>query len=322
MASELFLLTLMRAQIAAGVSIVLALALRGLARRWLGPAISYKLWGLVPAAVTASLMPSLSECLNGGVVRHASPAAALQPAWLQAITMLQFWSRDSSWLVVAWAGGAIGLALSFMWGEVRFRSLAARGLVGPAVVGVAAPRLVVPTDFRLRFNERERALIRRHERTHIEENHPLTNLLIAVLQAVFWFNPLVHLAATKCRFDQELACDAIVIDARSKDRRAYGEALLKAHLVGPRLTGSPLACAWISAPSHPLEARLRALQRPSLNVHEYVRGAVVVSAAIALLAAMVWGSAPNQEIGAALTGSVHPAGNSLVQAVGLPAPPF
>ena len=40
---------------------------------------------------------------------------------------------------------------------------------------------------------------------------PEANAVLTSLQCISWFNPPMHLAASRCRFDQELACDADVM---------------------------------------------------------------------------------------------------------------
>jgi beta-lactamase regulating signal transducer with metallopeptidase domain len=193
-----------------------------------------------------------------------------------------------------WLIGVAGLGLAFLAAEVRFRRLAQLGLAGPAVVGVASPRLVVPLDFTERFSVEERGFIRRHERAHMQRQDTLANLVMAVIQALSWFNPIVHLAAAQARLDQELACDAQVVDGRPSDRRGYGEALVKVQLSG-RTTG--LACAWTPAGRHPLELRLSALGQAEPDLRRYVAGAVAVVTLGVILSTAVWSLAPSNEPG-------------------------
>jgi beta-lactamase regulating signal transducer with metallopeptidase domain len=156
-------------------------------------------------------------------------------------------------------------------------------------MGVAWPRIVTPADYALKFTAAERDLIGRHERAHIARRDPNANLFIAAMCAIGWFNPLVHIAAACARLDQELACDAAVIQAFPGCRRDYGATLLKAHL---QRLGSPLACAWPAAGRHPLELRLAMLARPPLSLAHYLRGAAAVGAMAFVVAIGVWGFAP------------------------------
>ena len=294
MAAEFLLFTLLRGQVAASAAIAVVMLIRGVARQRLGPALGYRLWWAAPVAVAASLLPGFAECMNGGVIHViGSPPA---PSRFAALSVLEFWRPHAGVVVVGWSVGAACVCGLFLAGEVRIRDHAALGVAGPAVIGVAAPRLVVPTDFHTRFDDDERALIRLHERTHIEQGHPLANFVIAVFQVIGWFNPLTHVAAVLCRFDQELACDALVLESRWRERKVYAQALLKAHAGAATLAGLSLASGWTPIAQHPLETRLRAMGRRPLELREHVRGALAVALSGAALAVAIWAVIPNPQI--------------------------
>ena len=278
MAADLILAALVRSQVAASLAIVLALALRGPARVLIGAELTYRLWAIVPVATVVSLFPTLSEFIAPGGGSVAPPHAALAAP-----------------LLAAWIAGATATAGLMALGERAFRRAARQGRAGPAVMGVSWPRIVTPADYLDRFTARERDLIGRHERTHIARRDPKANLFIAAMRALGWFNPLVHLAGACARLDQELACDAAVIQAWPACRRDYGATLLKAHLTSPR---SALACAWVSSGRHPLELRLIMLARPPLSLSRYLRGAAAVGVVAVTLSLGVWGLAPAGASGA------------------------
>jgi beta-lactamase regulating signal transducer with metallopeptidase domain len=293
MATEFFLLTLARAEVAASIAVLAILAVRRGVRRRLDPALTYRLWWAVPIAMAASVLPGLAECLNGGVV-HVTSATPPPSAYLSAVSALDFWRPHAQVLLAVWAVGAAAMGLLFVRGEVRIRRDARLGLAGPAVVGVAAPRLVVPSDFHSRFSEGERALIRLHERTHIVQGHPLDNLAVATLQVIAWFNPLMHLAAGLFRFDQELACDALVLEDRRRQRKTYALALLKAQATCA--SGLSLTSAWASTSRGRLEVRLRMLHRRPSGLWEHARDGLGVAAAGLALALMIWTAIPNPRV--------------------------
>lgn len=110
----------------------------------------------------------------------------------------------SPWLLAVWAVGVVAAA-GLMWrAQAAFLRRAWAGEAGPAVVGVITPRVVMSPDDG-RHTEAERALIRAHEREHIERKDPRTGALMVAFQCIAWFNPLVHLAVHVARLDQELA---------------------------------------------------------------------------------------------------------------------
>ena len=66
-----------------------------------------------------------------------------------------------------------------------------------------------------------------HEQTHARHLDPLWSLLRGVCLTIYWFDPLVWLAAVLSREDCELACDEGTLRALGADERtAYGKALL------------------------------------------------------------------------------------------------
>ena len=66
-----------------------------------------------------------------------------------------------------------------------------------------------------------------HEQTHARHLDPLWSLLRGVCLTIYWFDPLVWLAAVLSREDCELACDEGTLRALGADERAaYGKTLL------------------------------------------------------------------------------------------------
>lgn len=271
MTADLLLWALLHAQFAAGFAILLVLALRRPARALIGPELAYRLWIIAPVAAVVSLFPTLPAFLNGWGDPRGRVTGFLDFPFAEAA-------------LAVWAAGAAATVCLMVFSELRFRRLARLGLAGPAVMGVSWPRIVTPSDYAVRFTAAERALIDRHERAHIARRDPQANLYIAAMQVLAWFNPLVHVAAGCARLDQELACDAHVIQAMPGRRRDYGATLLKAHLSSP---SSPLACTWLAG-THPLELRLTMLARRPISLTQYMRGAAAVAAMAAVVAGVVW----------------------------------
>src|SRR5688572_23252859 len=83
---------------------------------------------------------------------------------------------------------------------------------GPAVVGWWRSRIVLPEDFRERYSRGERRRVLAHEIAHLRRGDIHAQAFATGLRCLFWFNPLVHYAAGLFRFDQELACDATVLE--------------------------------------------------------------------------------------------------------------
>ena len=83
------------------------------------------------------------------------------------------------------------------------------------------------------YTASELHLIFRHELHHIRRNDVASKLFFAFLCALFWFHPLVWIAARESAKDLELSCDEIVLEEADDDeRRLYARLLL--HTAGER----------------------------------------------------------------------------------------
>jgi TonB family protein len=282
--------------VAASAAILLVLALRRPLRHAFGAGIAYAAWALVPLAMLAVLLPAAqSPVLVVPVIAMELPNGL--PAGTEAARAIP---GLATWIVMAVACGALACAL---WLVAQQRSfirglgvlvdrgdgvLVAQATEGlPAVIGLWRPRIVLPADAMHRYDVAERDLMLAHERAHVARGDLSANALVAALRCVFWFNPLVHLAATRFRHDQELACDQQVVRRHPDARRAYGEAMLKTQLARGVL---PLGCHW--AQTHPLRERIEMLKQP---LHSMRRRVIGRATAVALLLATgytAWAAQP------------------------------
>jgi beta-lactamase regulating signal transducer with metallopeptidase domain len=265
MAIEFLISMFLKVQVAASCAILLTVALRLPVRRLFGAEIGYMLWLLVPVAGLGALFPSIAEFVGR---LQASPTSLSRIMIDVRAPVLE----HARLMILVWSAGALGLGGLFVFGQWRFDRSARQGRAGPAATGFW-PTMVVPSDYYVRYTLEERRLIRAHERAHMDRRDPTSNLTIAFLQAVCWFNPLAHLAATLARMDQELSIDAKVMSLFPKGRRRYAETLLKAHARG---LNSPLACALALGSRHPLEVRLAMLGMRKISVKRDTLGYMLI----------------------------------------------
>ncbi|MEW5688445.1 MAG: M56 family metallopeptidase [Pseudomonadota bacterium] len=259
------LAALLRVNLVGAAAIVAVLALRVPARRLFGPEVAYWLWAAPPLAAFATLLPPRTE--DGAAARDALAAAM----------------HDVSAVVLSgWIAGFLLISALLVRHQLRFMAEVRAGRGGPAVVGVISPRIVMPGDDGA-YTAEERALIRAHERQHVTRQDPRAGAFASLLQALFWFNPLVHLAVRAMRLDQELACDAAVLRHRPADRALYARTLLKAQLASQPL---PFGCYWPSRGLHPLEVRVSLLRDKAR--HDGLVGPVLMASALAACAWAGW----------------------------------
>lgn len=310
---------LARAMLAATAAIVVVMLARVPVRRAFGAQPAYALWLLAPAATLASFVPVRTRVVAGletasrsdaadSLIDGVAASAATAPAEAHASTFAaaDLWDRVtetaaslSPALLGAWAAGVLVALAILVLSQHRFighlglrpldrtaRLYRARSRdVGPALVGVLRPRIVVPDDFDDRFGPRERDLILAHERAHLAAFDPQINGLAAAALCLGWFNPLFHVARRFFRIDQELACDERVMRRHGGERRIYAEAMLKTQASRP----IPLGCAWPPLGESSIRQRIAMLARPRLSDTRRALGAPLC--AVLMLAACVATSA-------------------------------
>lgn len=246
-----------------------------------------------PAPRAALPAANLSAGLPGAIPVSLSPASSSPaPRDPQAGALTA--------ALLAWAAGALALAGWLLVQQRRFRRRlgalhkrdtglwqASADDIGPVVIGLLRPRIVVPADFETRYDAQQRELVLAHERVHLRRGDLPMNALACAMRCLFWFNPLVHLAAAKLRLDQELACDAAVLARHPRAGRAYATALLNTQLAD---LGLPVGCAWQS--SHPLTWRISMLKKPLPGSARLMLGAGLAVLASSATAAVMWQQQP------------------------------
>lgn len=287
---------LLATTLAVSVVIPLLYLLRAPLRHWLGAGAAYASWLCVPIAVIAVMLPAREAPADWSAMgRVLQPMRAATAAAVPA--MAPTWQ---AFLLAAWFGGML-VMVAWLWSRQRrfvhglgalrrredglWMADASRGL--PAAMGLFRARVVVPADFESRYLAQERVLIACHERLHVRRGDLIANAVVSALRCIYWFNPVIHLAARRFRIDQELACDEGVIRRHPAARRAYGEAMLKAQLdVAP----VPLACHW-PAP-HPLRERIGMLGKRLPSTSRRVLAALLIAAMATTAGYGAWAAQP------------------------------
>ena len=288
---------LIEATLATTAALLLVLALRRPLRSFLGARIAYGLWGLVPAALLATLLPAASVPVRWQTVATILGASAT-PGPIVAPTAPVI--DDAGWCLL-WLCGALAVALWIGWRQrallQRLQPLIPRGdrsflsaaADGPMLVGSWRPIVVLPVRFERDFPPEQQALMLAHESAHRARGDAQANALAALAACVFWFNPLIWFALRCFQFDQELACDASVIEARPQARRAYAQAMLQTQLAGQGVI-VPLGCQWPAG--HPLKERITMLTQALPTPKRRRLGHLMLLLLTLTLSFAVWASQP------------------------------
>jgi beta-lactamase regulating signal transducer with metallopeptidase domain len=177
----------------------------------------------------------------------------------------------------------------------------------PVTWGVVYPIVLLPADAATWSEERRRAVLL-HELAHVERLDALTQVLAQLAMAIFWFNPLVALAARRLRAERERACDDLVLAAGGVPATRYADDLLD--LVRTLGEASPAAAALAMARRSEFEGRLLAILDPFAPRARTDRRRAGVAAVLGALAAI-----PLAGMRAATAASVHPTDPDIAEAI-------
>ena len=105
--------------------------------------------------------------------------------------------------------------------------LQADNIKSPGLYGLFYPALVLPGHIQDKLSVEQLRYVILHELAHYRRKDIAVNSLIAILQIIHWFNPVIWYAFHKLHQDQELACDAAVLRyLESPERLKYGETII------------------------------------------------------------------------------------------------
>ncbi|MGZ5927886.1 MAG: M56 family metallopeptidase [Rhizomicrobium sp.] len=100
------------------------------------------------------------------------------------------------------------------------------GILAPGLVGIWRPVLVLPEGIATRLSPAELQSVVMHEICHLRRRDNLTASLHMIVEAVFWFHPLVWWLGSRLIEERECACDENVLKAGA-DPETYAQGILK-----------------------------------------------------------------------------------------------
>jgi len=108
----------------------------------------------------------------------------------------------------------------------------------PGIFGIARPVLLWPNGISQRLDDNHLQAILAHELWHVRYRDNLAAAIHMLIEAAFWFHPLVWWLGTRLVHERELACDEAVVQM-GNERQIYAESILK---ICEFCTEAPLAC--------------------------------------------------------------------------------
>jgi beta-lactamase regulating signal transducer with metallopeptidase domain len=216
-------------------------------RFWLWTFASLKF--LVPFAALAALGTSLTpvepQPVPVTLSRLAQPFVPSERVATQLSPLMREEpAGSSSWLWGLWLAGFAATVGYRAIGSLRIRRsrraarladgplrqlpipvLLTDGSVEPGVFGVFRPVLLLPADIPDRLSPAQLQAVLAHELVHVRRRDNLWAALHALVQAMFWFHPLVWWMGARLVAEREQACDEAVM-AQGADAEDYAAAIL------------------------------------------------------------------------------------------------
>jgi beta-lactamase regulating signal transducer with metallopeptidase domain len=176
----------------------------------------------------------------------------------------------------------------------------------PMTWGVLRPKVLLPEESQ-EWPEERRGVVLLHELAHAKRCDYLTHLVARLVCALYWFNPLVWLAARRMVAERERACDDIVLRHGAKPADYAGQVLEISAGLSPGWLAGAGGIA-MARPSN-LESRLCAILDAKRNRAAVTRWAVL-SALLLLTAllvplAMLKAAPPGGSANPATTGGIN-----------------
>ena len=236
------------------------------------------------------------EQLNEPFVAEVPLAAVVMPpkpksgTWVVP-TVVAFWSVGCGALVFSWWVRWRRISVALRAGspvplEIGVPALASTAIIEPSVFGVFRPVLLLPHGIADRLAPGELQAILAHELCHVRRRDNLAALMHMVVEAVFWFHPLVWWLGARLMDERERACDEDVLRMGS-EAVAYAEGILK---VCELYLQSPVKCvAGVTGAN--LKERIEAIMvnRPMRNLNLPTKVALMVAGILALAIPMILG---------------------------------
>lgn len=203
-------------------------------------------------------------------------------------------------LICAWFGGFLFVTLGWarQWRRIRaavrsasplnldlpIRAVSSAVRMEPGVFGILRPILVLPQGIMEQLTPGQWEAILAHELCHVRRRDNLTAALHMLVEAVFWFYPLVWWIGRRLVDERERACDEAVLLAAT-DPGVYAEGILNVCSV---CLDSPLVCVSGVGGSN-LKKRIRAIMmRPVAGKLDFTRKLMLAAAGIAAIGGPVW----------------------------------
>ncbi|HUR00878.1 MAG TPA: M56 family metallopeptidase, partial [Gemmatimonadaceae bacterium] len=157
-------------------------------------------------------------------------------------------------------------------------------LAVPVTWGIVYPAVLLPQDADT-WSEERRRFVLVHEMAHVKRFDALTQLVAQISIALFWFDPLVWIAAHRMRVEREHACDDYVLRDGTTPSLYAGELLEMVRSIGTphHDRAAPAFAALAMARRSEFEGRMLSILDPRIDRKNLNRRGTLMTAVIVAL---------------------------------------
>ena len=176
--------------------------------------------------VIADVAPSMAP------IPAASKPVPARHDWRPAVVWFLWWGGCAAILIrwyARWRVAAVTLRESAPWSAAGGLPVPVRrsaSAIEPGVVGIFRPVLLVPAGIEDRLSAGQLQAVFAHELCHVRHRDNLAAAIHMLVEAIFWFHPLVWWIGARLVEERERACDEEVLQLGS-DRVIYAESILR-----------------------------------------------------------------------------------------------
>lgn len=117
--------------------------------------------------------------------------------------------------------------------DIQFYS--STGITGPCIAGILKPRIFLPQKLLAAADKQQLVHILMHEYAHFKRKDNLQNAVVAVVNSIHWFNPVLWYAFRQLALDREISCDALVLEVLGQEEsNSYGMTLINCGRLKPQ----------------------------------------------------------------------------------------
>jgi beta-lactamase regulating signal transducer with metallopeptidase domain len=249
--------------------------------RWLLPAAIIP--GAESGAVLASLKPAMLPFSAGPIVAPPTVMTAhvLMLVWAAGALVALGRALWHGWEMHRLLAGAVELNIA-----APVPVMSASSFLEPGLIGIWRPVILLPEGLARNLTREELDAVLSHELSHFARRDNLAAAIHMLVEALFWFHPLVWWIGRRMVEERERACDENVLVWGSAPL-VYAQSILK---ICRYYVQTPLACAsGMSGPD--LNVRLTAIMAgdPSKDLPQAANLLLAMAGAAALMMPIVTG---------------------------------